>query len=137
MKTTFDSFFSQAQKVGYVALLSYTERSKNSVGVFRSIQNSLAVRLQVPVLLGFGPRYLHSTGQLYKGGAKNGLFLIFLTREPRDLRIPGEVYTFGQLKRAQALGDLRALQNKGLPVLAIDLGEKWHSSLKNLERTLK
>jgi hypothetical protein len=133
---SFDSFFSQVRKGGYAALLSYTGRSKDLIRVFNDIRHKLAARFRVPVLLGFGPRYLHSIGQLYKGGPKKGLFIVFLTQEPRDLKIPGAIYSFGQLKRAQALGDLRALENKGLPILAIDLGKDWQSSLKMFQRVV-
>ena len=67
------------------------------------------------------PRYLHSTGQIHKGGPKNGAF-IQITQQPSiDLDIPGENYTFGELAAAQALGDVKALTELGLPVLHIHL----------------
>ncbi len=82
----------------------------------------MAAALKVPVLSGFGPRYLHSIGQLYKGGPKQGIFIEFFVKDTKDVKIPGEVYGFSQLKRAQAMGDYEAISGKGLPILAVDLG---------------
>ena len=132
----FDSFFSRSQTGGYIALLAYTGRSKELARIFNNIRLRLAAHFKVPVLLGFGPRYLHSIGQLYKGGPKNGLFIEFLTQEAKDLKIPGEIYSFGQLKRAQALGDKQALEDKGLAVLTLDLGKDWLAALKRFETKL-
>jgi hypothetical protein len=78
--------------------------------------------LKRPVLVGFGPRYLHSIGQLYKGGPQTGLFMEFIVQGKKDARVPQAGYSFGQLIKAQALGDLKALQRKKLPTLAVDLG---------------
>ena len=78
--------------------------------------------------VGFGPRFLHSTGQLHKGGANNGIFLQITTDDPKDLPIPGQDYGYSVLKEAQARGDLLALKNKGRRVLRIHL--------KNVEKGL-
>lgn len=70
---------------------------------------------RIATTLGYGPGYLHSTGQLHKGGPDTGLFLLLTTDPDEDLPIPGEPYGFGTLQRAQALGDHRALVEKGRP----------------------
>ena len=72
-------------------------------------------------MLGFGPRCLHSTGQLYKGGPDAALFLQLTAEEPVNLPIPGEPFTFGVLKQAQALGDFDAMQDKGRRILRLHL----------------
>ena len=70
-------------------------------------------KYKVATTLGYGPRYLHSTGQLHKGGPPNGLFLLITQDYEEDLPIPGKPYTFNALAEAQALGDLQALQSSG------------------------
>jgi hypothetical protein len=71
--------------------------------------------------LGFGPRYLHSTGQLHKGGPSTGLFLVITVDDEADLAIPGMKWTFGELHRAQARGDVRALLGRGRRVSHVHL----------------
>jgi hypothetical protein len=86
--------------------------------------------------VGYGPRFLHSTGQLHKGGAPIGWFLQLVCEHPADLEIPGQSYTFGQLIDAQAIGDARTLVDHNLPILRIDLGRDPDGSLAALERAL-
>jgi hypothetical protein len=93
-------------------------------------------RLRVATTLGFGPRFLHSTGQLHKGGPQTGLFLQFSADDPEDVPIPGQPYTFGTLKRAQALGDLQALQARGRPVRGIRLQGDVEAGLRHLAAAL-
>ncbi|HUK77436.1 MAG TPA: transaldolase, partial [Thermoleophilia bacterium] len=76
----------------------------------------------VATTLGYGPRFLHSTGQLHKGGPPTGVFVQLTRSAPSDLAIPGQLYSFGQLEQAQARGDLEALAGRGLRVLSVDLG---------------
>ena len=119
---TLDSFFKKLPKDGFVSLLAYVDRSSASKKALQGLQKRIAAALKVPALTGFGPRYLHSIGQLYKGGPKQGIFIEFFVKDSKDVKIPGEVYGFSQLKRAQAMGDYEAISSKGLPVLAVDLG---------------
>lgn len=121
-KRTFDQFFGKLKPEGYLPLLAYIDRTPAAKKLLQGLQKMLAAQLKVPALSGFGPRYLHSIGQLYKGGPKQGAFIEFVAKDKTDLRIPGEVYGFSQLKKAQALGDYEAISNKGLPVLVVDLG---------------
>ena len=115
-------FFAKLPKDGFVSLLAYVDRSPVTKKALQGLQKSMASALKVPVLSGFGPRYLHSIGQLYKGGPKQGIFIEFFVKDGKDVKIPGEIYGFSQLKRAQAMGDYEAISSKGLPVLAVDLG---------------
>lgn len=83
----------------------------------------LGDRLGVPTTLGIGPRFLHSTGQLHKGGPGSGVFVQFLGPGSPDLPIPGQDHTFGELLRAQAIGDAQALETAGRRLVRIDLGD--------------
>ncbi len=131
-----DQFFSQLKEGGYIAFLVYADRSTEITKQLDQIRKQVAKRLKVPVLVGFGPRYLHSIGQLYKGGSRKGIFIELWSTPKPDLKIPEARYTFNQLKSAQALGDLQALESKGLPVLALDLGAKPVEALRRLETKL-
>ncbi|MGB9578218.1 MAG: hypothetical protein ACPL3S_02995, partial [Halothiobacillaceae bacterium] len=92
--------------------------------------------LRLPVTIGFGPRFLHSTGQLHKGGPNTGLMIQITQDEAQDLPIPGEGYTFGILKLAQALGDLQALRQAGRRVIRIHLGTDVRAGLAQLQEKL-
>ena len=115
------AFFRQRREGDYVALLSFLPRAAALDGATQALREHLGARLGAATMLQFGPRYLHSTGQLYKGGPDRGLFLLFTADEREDLPIPGEHYTFGILKRAQALGDFGAMRDHGRRILRIHL----------------
>jgi hypothetical protein len=85
------------------------------------------------VTIGYGPRFLHSTGQLHKGGPNTGVFVQIIANDQVDFAVPGEPYTFSILKQAQALGDFRALQKRDRRVINIDLGNDTLSGLQHLE----
>ena len=87
--------------------------------------------------VGYGPRFLHSTGQLHKGGAPIGWFLQLVAEHPEDRAIPGKAYTFGQLIDAQAIGDAQTLEEHKLPVLRLDLGADPERGLAALEAALR
>jgi hypothetical protein len=80
-------------------------------------------------MFGFGPRYLHSTGQLHKGGADNGVFVVVTAAPAEDLAIPGEPYSFGILEMAQALGDFQSLGKAGRRALHLHLPRRDPSLL--------
>ena len=100
------------------------------------IQALLRDRTRHATTLGYGPRFLHSTGQLHKGGAPIGCFLQLVAGHPDDLPIPGRQETFGVLIDAQALGDLASLASHGLPVLRIHLSDDPDAGLAELEALL-
>jgi hypothetical protein len=100
--------------------------------VLARLRVSLRYISRLAVTLGYGPRYLHSTGQLHKGGPAKGIFVLVTVDDPQDLSIPGASYTFSELKRAQALGDLQSLRSKGLRVMNIHLGADPTAGLTQL-----
>jgi hypothetical protein len=97
-----------------------------------SIRLRLRDALRLATTVGFGPRYLHSTGQLHKGGAANGLFIQITADDAEDLPVPGEPYSFSVLKQAQALGDLQSLQSKNRRVVCFHLGKSAQAGLERL-----
>ncbi len=135
-KKTLAAFFARLPKHGFVSLLAYVDRSLATKRALQGLQRSMASALKVPVLSGFGPRYLHSIGQLYKGGPKQGIFIEFFVKDVKDVKIPGEVYGFSQLKRAQAMGDYEAISSKGLSILAVDLGSDLATGFATFQKKM-
>lgn len=127
-----DQFLAQAGQRDYVALMAYFEGSDRHESLLQALRLKIRDRFQVATTLGYGPRFLHSTGQLHKGGPKNGLFIQLTSEDKEDMDIPGAGYSFGVLKRAQALGDFKALTEKNLRVIEIRLGVDIESGLENL-----
>jgi transaldolase/glucose-6-phosphate isomerase len=89
-------------------------------------------RKQVATCLGFGPRFLHSTGQAYKGGPNSGVFLQITCDDANDLAVPGQTYTFGTVKAAQARGDFQVLADRGRRALRVHLGADVAAGLRQL-----
>ena len=85
------------------------------------LRQALMETHHVATTWGYGPRFLHSTGQFHKGGPKTGRFLQIVDEPAQDLEVPGQPFTFGTLIRAQADGDLETLRNHGLPAVRIDV----------------
>ena len=106
----------------YVALQAYLPPSEPHRRILQGVRLLLRDRFRVATTLGYGPRFLHSTGQLHKGGKPNGVFIQLTCGTQADVAIPGQPYTFATLKQAQARGDLEALAKRGLRVLTVDLG---------------
>jgi len=124
---------SLARSGDFVAILAYLPQDPGTEAILQRVRASVRDALGVATTLGFGPRFLHSTGQLHKGGPDTGIFLQ-LTAEPRrDLPIPGWEESFGTLLAAQALGDLASLQRRGRRVLRLHLDQQ-PSGLGRLER---
>ena len=112
-----------AAGAGYVAVLAYVDPDGDTARAIADAAPDLARRYGVPVTVGVGPRYLHSTGQLHKGGRDDGIFLMVVGDDPDDVPIPGRPYGFSRLKRAQAAGDLAALRAAGRRAEVIALEE--------------
>ncbi len=115
------AFLGAVRPPEYVGLLAYLNRTPQNEEALGAMRRVLRDRRRVATTRGFGPRYLHSTGQLFKGGPPTGRFVIFTAESARDLEIPGEPYTFGTLFQAQALGDVQALRAGGRAVLRAHL----------------
>ncbi|MEJ5225783.1 MAG: hypothetical protein WHV44_15100, partial [Anaerolineales bacterium] len=116
-------FLSAAKPGDYVAVNAYLRRNPAMESILQDLRAYILRQTGCATTLGFGPRFLHSTGQLHKGGADNGLF-VQITADPHDdLTIPGQDMTFGVLQRAQALGDYEALAARGRRILRLHFGE--------------
>jgi len=111
-----------ARDGSYFAIMAYTTSTEVSTHALRQIRASIRDGSRLATTAGYGPRFLHSTGQLHKGGPPVGLFLQIVQQDARDVPVPGEPYGFSTLKQAQALGDLRSLESRNYPVVRVDLG---------------
>ena len=116
----------------YIAFLSYTEQTPEIDLQFQQIRTTLRDTTHCATTAGYGPRFLHSTGQLHKGGPNTGVYFQIGAKDKTDFPIPGENYTFSVLKEAQALGDFRALKAHDRRVVRIDLGDDLLSGLARL-----
>jgi transaldolase/glucose-6-phosphate isomerase len=128
------AFLGQARPGDYVALMAYLEPNAEHTAALQWVRVRLRDSLRLATTLGYGPRFLHSTGQLYKGGPNNGLFIQITADDAEDLPIPGGPYSFSTLKRAQALGDLRSLESKQRRVIRLHLGKDVEAQLARLEK---
>jgi transaldolase/glucose-6-phosphate isomerase len=114
---------SQARSGDYIALMAYLAATERHNDLLESIRRELRHATTRAITLGYGPRFLHSTGQLHKGGPNTGVFIQITVENNEQIPVPGEVYDFMQLKRAQAQGDLEALQAKNRRVVRFHLPE--------------
>ncbi|MFZ7088705.1 glucose-6-phosphate isomerase [Curtobacterium sp. RRHDQ10] len=106
---------------GYVSIQAYVDREHNRN--LEQLRDLVALRTGRPVTFGYGPRFLHSTGQFHKGGPAVGVFLQIVAAEPTDLEIPDRPFTFGELIQAQAAGDAGVLADHGRPVLTLTVSD--------------
>ena len=116
----------------YIAFLNYIEETPEIDQQFQELRTHLRDNTRCATTVGYGPRFLHSTGQLHKGGPDTGVFFQIIANDKVDFAIPGEPYTFSILKQAQALGDFRALVKRGRRVIGIDLGDNTMRGLAHL-----
>jgi transaldolase / glucose-6-phosphate isomerase len=123
---------SQVRAGDYVALLDYVEETKKTEELIQKIRMHLRDATRCATTTGYGPRFLHSTGQLHKGGPASGVFLQLTAPDSRDVEIPGEPYSFSTLKQAQALGDFRSLSTRARRALRVDLGPDVVAGLRRL-----
>jgi hypothetical protein len=107
----------------YVAIQAYLPRNEQTERRLHAARMWLRDRLKVATTVGFGPRFLHSTGQLHKGGPNTGVFVQIVEPPEEDVPIPGQPYSFGTLIAAQALGDLQSLRTKGRRVARVRLAD--------------
>jgi transaldolase/glucose-6-phosphate isomerase len=122
----------------YVAIMGYLRPTPEFDGAVAELRAAIRERTKVTTTFGYGPRFLHSTGQFHKGGPKTGRFLQLVHDGPDDVEIPGAQYTFTTLKNAQAIGDLNTLRDNGLPAERVRLqGDDPVSALRALTSTIK
>ncbi len=125
--------FHRAHAGDYIGLLAYLDRQPAHTAVLQRVRKKLRDHFKVATVLGFGPRFLHSTGQAYKGGPNSGVFLqITASKPPEDLAIPGRKATFGVIEAAEARGDFEVLAERGRRVLRVDLGADVEGGLARL-----
>lgn len=120
----------------YIALLVYVEETPEIEATLQAIRIRLRDSLSCATTTGYGPRFLHSTGQLHKGGPDSGVFIQITAPDHADLAIPEEPYTFSVLKQAQASGDFRSLSVHGRRALRVDLGTDALAGLQRLQTLL-
>ncbi len=108
----------------YLAIMAYVERNEDSMIQLSMLRERIELKYQCAVTTGFGPRFLHSTGQFHKGGPNEGVYLQLTDTPKSDLAIPNKPFTFGTLIKAQAEGDRQSLLSKSKPLLHIELGSE-------------
>jgi transaldolase / glucose-6-phosphate isomerase len=127
---------SQLNAGDYCALLGYIEMNAAHEEKLQAMRHAIRDRKRVATCLGFGPRFLHSTGQAYKGGPNTGVFLQITCDDAVDVPVPGQKYTFGVVKAAQARGDFQVLAERGRRALRIHLPADLKSGLEKLQRAI-
>ncbi len=137
MDAVLAAHFSRIKEGDYAAINAYLERTDAIYNSLQAIRAEIRNKKQVATTLGFGPRFLHSTGQLHKGGGNTGLFLQITSDDQTDLSIPGELFTFGQLKNAQSLGDYTCLINRDRRVLRVHITGSLSEGLNLLVKAVK
>jgi glucose-6-phosphate isomerase len=136
-KLLLENFLALSKTGNYIALQVYLPQEAEVEKYLLDIQLTLQRSLHIPVTVQFGPRYLHSTGQYHKGGPNNGFFIQFTGNSSESLAIPGQTYTFGLLKRAQAIGDMQALIEHNKKVMLVDTGKDYINGLNAFKQIVK
>ena len=134
--SSIDGLLAQARPGDYLAVLSFLQPTPEVDRALTDLRRTVVERYRIATTLGYGPRYLHSTGQLHKGGPGTGLFVEFTSDHAEDVPIPGEPYTFGVLADAQASGDLRVLRERGRRVVRLHLESDGSAEIGRLSAEL-
>ena len=132
LETLAQDLYSLLESNDYIAVLPYVYASPEVDKAMVALRNKIMSKTKRAVLFGYGPRYLHSTGQLHKGDGNNGVFIVLSADAKDDIKIPGQRYTFGQLCNAQALGDFNALQDKGRRAIKLHLTQPILESIEKI-----
>jgi transaldolase / glucose-6-phosphate isomerase len=127
---------SHLQPGSYVSILAYTTPSRSFETAISRLRKALLLQHHVTTTFGYGPRYLHSTGQLHKGGPNTGIFLELVDRMTPDLAIPGKPFSFGTLAQAQAAGDMESLQTHQRHAIRVLLGKNQAATVNDLVSAL-
>jgi glucose-6-phosphate isomerase len=120
----------------YIAFLDYIEETADIVLILKEIRTAIRDATKCATTTGYGPRDLHSTGQLHKGGPDTGVFFQVTAHDRSDFPVPGDVYSFSILKQAQALGDFRSLSARGRRAVRVDLGADVVAGLRALQEVI-
>jgi hypothetical protein len=127
---------SKAAPPHYVAIMGYVEPSDELDAAVTELREAIRAQTKATTTFGYGPRFLHSTGQLHKGGAPTGLFLQLIHDGDEDVEIPDAGYSFGHLKNAQAIGDLLTLRDHGLPAVQVRLEGDPAAAVRSLKEEI-
>jgi transaldolase / glucose-6-phosphate isomerase len=127
----------RARNGDYFATLAYIEMNDANEASLQKIRHAVRDKKRVATCLGFGPRFLHSTGQAYKGGPNSGVFLQITCDDAADLQVPGQKYTFGVVKAAQARGDFAVLAERNRRALRVHLGKNVQAGLAELDKIVR
>ena len=130
------SFFNEIAAGDYVAVLAYIERDLATREWIQKLRLAIRDKKKVATAAEFGPRFLHSTGQAYKGGPNSGVFLQITADDDHDLPVPGEKYTFGIVKEAQARGDFDVLSERDRRVIRIHVKGNMKVGLDKLSQSI-
>ncbi len=137
LRAAIDPWLRSAKPGDYFGIDAYLAPTPETSASLSRMRIALRDRAGAATMLGYGPRFLHSTGQLHKGGPNTGLFLQIIDVPAEDVAVPETDYTFGELIRAQAQGDFTALQQRGRRVVRVQLGRDVAKGLANLEEVLR
>jgi transaldolase / glucose-6-phosphate isomerase len=137
LTTALKAHFARIGAGDYAALLAYIERNPAHIEVLQRLRCTIRDRTKVATCVGFGPRFLHSTGQAYKGGPNSGVFLQITCDDAQDLAVPGQSYTFGVVKAAQARGDFDVLAERGRRALRVHIAGDLGAGLDRLSRAVE
>jgi transaldolase/glucose-6-phosphate isomerase len=124
--------FKRIEENDYFALLAYVEMNSENETLLQAIRHRVLAEKRVATCLGFGPRFLHSTGQAYKGGSNEGVFLQITSDDAIDFDVPEQKFTFGVVKAAQARGDFQVLLDRERRALRVHLGKDVKAGLEKL-----
>ena len=130
------AFFSYLDSGAYLGIQAYLEMNSFHESLLQRLREVVRDQTGAATSLGFGPRFLHSTGQMHKGGPQNGVFLQITCADAEDIPVPGKVYSFGVVKAAQAAGDMEVLASRGRPILRVHIGPDVRGGLEALNQAV-
>ncbi len=136
LKSALTAHFARLGDGDYAALLAYIERNHAHIEAMQNLRRMIRDRTKAATCVGFGPRFLHSTGQAYKGGPNSGVFLQITCEDTADLPVPGQKYSFGVVKAAQARGDFEVLAERGRRALRVHITGDLAAGLAGLTRAI-
>ena len=132
-----DAHFRRAEEGDYIGLLAYLDRNHAHEHALQKVRARIRDKKRVATVLGFGPRFLHSTGQAYKGGPNSGVFLQITAQPAEDIPVPGRAFSFGVVEAAQARGDFEVMAERGRRLLRLDLGHDIEGGLERFAEAVE
>lgn len=136
LRERLEAWLGDAGRGDYISIQAYLQPSEPTSDLLGQARQALLDRTSLATTMDYGPQFLHSTGQLHKGGPGTGLFLQIVDGTDGELEVPGEPHSFNDLIRAQSIGDFVALKRRGRRILRVDLEEDVERGLRTLETVL-